>query len=344
MKLEPGQAMTLGGGGVDVHDAKALLVALLAKVHPLQAAGIGHHGGLCPQNLVFVDVAQGNVVDLGLLQVSGHQHVVLAEHHGPFGTDGGAVDGKVGGDDGGNLGVQLPGPGVDGGGHAPFHFLAHFVDGLAAGILPAQQRAAAGPRDGQDLQGPRASSDGVVLEGRANVDVGHPQGVEDLDGGGAANGVGQVVVADQQEGRDAGLGKAGQAFGELPLLGLGRVPALVGISGEQHQVYVFGQGIFNHLVEGGQEVAQPGGQASRRVGAPVVFDADVQVGEVEYAQRWTPLGWVLLAHQYTSGRRLQGRRSRALEAVTLTRQVHLSRINPWCGRGGSGSPSPDGDL
>jgi len=119
--------------------------------------------------------------------------------------------------------------------------------------------------------------------------------------------VGQVVVAGHEEDGDAGPGEAGQALGELPLVRLGGLAALVGVAGEEDQVGLVGDGVGDELVEGAEEVdearrvaqvapavlarREPAGQR-REVGLDegpaVALDADVEVREVDDAQTSPP--------------------------------------------------------
>ena len=98
-----------------------------------------------------------------------------------------------------------------------------------------------------------------------------------------AEDVGRVVVADQQEGGDSLGREPGNALGELALVGLGRVAALVGITAEQHEVDAVVDGEVDGLVEGVEEVHEPGRQAGVGVDAAVVLDPYVYVGKVEDA-------------------------------------------------------------
>ena len=93
-----------------------------------------------------------------------------------------------------------------------------------------------GQGQGGYLEGAARGFDEIGLDFVANIEAGDFQGVEDFYCGGAAHGVGQVVVADEEEDGDAGGGKGGEAAGELPLLGLVGVAAFVGVTGEEDEV------------------------------------------------------------------------------------------------------------
>ena len=97
VELEIRHPLALRRRGVQVHDAESFFVSFFAEVNPLQAAGVDHHGCVGTQDLVFVDMAQGNVIDLGPVQCADQEHVVLTQHHGAFRADGGPIHRYVGG-------------------------------------------------------------------------------------------------------------------------------------------------------------------------------------------------------------------------------------------------------
>ena len=99
----------------------------------------------------------------------------------------------------------------------------------------------------------------VDVRAVGDINILNRQGIEDFGAGRPADSVGQVVVADQQEDGDAVAGQLVYAFGKLPLLGLARLTALVGVTAEEDQVYPVFQGIIYHLVEGGDKVKEARG-------------------------------------------------------------------------------------
>ena len=88
------------------------------------------------------------------------------------------------------------------------------------------------------------------------------------------------MVADNEEDRDALGGEPGDAFGELTLVRLAWVAALVRVAAEQRQVHPLGHGALDHIVQRGKEVTQPGRQPRLGVRPAVVLYAYVDVGEV----------------------------------------------------------------
>ena len=75
------------------------------------------------------------------------------------------------------------------------------------------------------------------------------QSIKNLGGGSPADSIRQVVVADEEEDGDAIGGEAVNALGELSLLGLGGLTALIGIAAEEDKVDFVFQGIIDHLVQ-----------------------------------------------------------------------------------------------
>ena len=124
------------------------------------------------------------------MQVAGAELVILAEHHGALRAELSAVDGDVGGEDGGDVGVQMLGGVAYALGEKGLESLVYLFDGEAAGVFPAEEGAALGPGQGGNLKGAVGGLDEVGLDLVAHVEAGDFQGVEDFNGGGAAHGVG----------------------------------------------------------------------------------------------------------------------------------------------------------
>ena len=91
----------------------------------------------------------------------------------------------------------------------------------------------------------------------------------------------QVMVANEEEGGDVAGGKAVDAFGEFPLLGLVWFTGLIGIAAEQDEVRAVFQGIIHQPVEGGKEVQGSGRESGFRINMPVGLYTQVQVGKME---------------------------------------------------------------
>ncbi len=67
------------------------------------------------------------------------------------------------------------------------------------------------------------------------------------------------MVADEEKDRDTAGGQAIDAFGKFPLLSLGRLTTLIGVTTKEEQVYLLFKGIVYHLVKGVQEIIEAGG-------------------------------------------------------------------------------------
>ena len=186
--------------------------------------------------------------------------------------------------------IQFRNAGRDALGHPPFQFRPHFVDIQPPGLLPGQHTAPARPGDSYNLERPGRRGDAIGLETAADLDARHGQGRENFHGVGPAAGVGQVVIAHQQKHRKAGRYQAADAAGKLPLMGLGRVAALIHISGQQNQIHFLGQGKLRYFVQGTEKIPQSGGKAGSRVEAAIVLHADMQVGKMQDTHRETSCG------------------------------------------------------
>ena len=137
----------------------------------------------------------------------------------------------------------------------------------------------------------------------------------------------QVVVANQEKSGDAAGGQSAQPTREFPLVGLRRIAPLVRVSGQQHEVHGVGQGVFNQFVESLQEVGEARGQAGIGIGTPVVFDADVEVGEMQYAHDES---------NYTQARAVARTGERFSQGVSM---IGPNRVEGMARAPGRGGPS-----
>jgi hypothetical protein len=138
-----------------------------------------------------------------------------------------------------------------------------------------------GQRD--HLERARARLDHMQTRTIGDRDPFDGQGLEDLDRVRAPSSRRNVVVAGQDDDRQAGAADAVDALGELALVGRVWDAAFVNIAGDQDDVHALGQAIIDRLVQPRQVVVQPGVQAGGRIDPAVVFRADVQVGQVEHS-------------------------------------------------------------
>jgi hypothetical protein len=67
-----------------------------------------------------------------------------------------------------------------------------------------------------------------------------------------------MVTDEKKDGNTTGR-QAINAFGKFPLLGLGRLATLIGVTTKEGKVYLVFQGVVYHLVKGVQEVLETGG-------------------------------------------------------------------------------------
>jgi len=93
------------------------------------------------------------------------------------------------------------------------------------------------------------SWDAVNIGAVRDINIFDGQSIKNLGGGRPTYSVRQVVVANEEEDRDAISGQEVNSFGKFPLLGLGRLTALVGIAAEEDKVYLIFQGIVYNLVK-----------------------------------------------------------------------------------------------
>ena len=107
------------------------------------------------------------------------------------------------------------------------------------------------------------------------------QRIEFLDGVGPPDGRGKVMVADQQQGTDAGLREADDAPAPFPLKSGRRRTVLVGIPGKNDQINFFGNGGVDDGIEGFKEIQDAQRQARFRVVAAIIGHVDMRVGEVQ---------------------------------------------------------------
>ena len=172
---------------------------------------------------------------------------------------------------------------ADGVGQPGLYGLVDLVRRHRAGFLVREVGAAPDPGEGDHLHWAGPRGDHVCLKGVARVDVADVQRAKNLQGACPACDEGHVVIADQQEYRHARRRQSRHSLGELSLVRLRGVAALVCVAAEQGQVGLAVDCVVDDLVEGGEEVDKAARQPCLRVGLAVVFDADMYVGKVDYA-------------------------------------------------------------
>ena len=88
------------------------------------------------------------------------------------------------------------------------------------------------------------------------------------------------MIADQQQGADAGLRKADDAFAPFALEGGRRGAVPVGIPGKDDQVHFFSDGRIDDGIEGFEKIQHAQRQARFGVVAAIVGHVDVGVGKM----------------------------------------------------------------
>jgi hypothetical protein len=177
--------------------------------------------------------------------------VLLADGHHFFRAERRADDPDVGGEYCRQAGVKPCGEGIDDIGQRFLHGLVELLEVEVLGVFFAEQSAAPQPGQRDDLDDAVFSRDFVNIRFVGDVDVFDGQRIEDFRAGGSADGIGQVVVADEQKYGHAAAGDPVYPFGEFSLLGLAGFAAFVGVAGKKHQVDVVVEGIIDQPVERG---------------------------------------------------------------------------------------------
>ena len=115
-------------------------------------------------------------------------------------------------------------------------------------------------------------------------DAGQSEGVEDFHGVGLAEGIRLIVVADQDDHGNPGLGEAPHAPGKGALPGGIGVAVLVDVAGEYGEVDIVVEGVVDGRVHRAGEIEQASVQAAGGVEAAVVLHAEMDVGEVQQVE------------------------------------------------------------
>ena len=103
-------------------------------------------------------------------------------------------------------------------------------------------------------------------------------------------GRGQVMVANYQQGGDAGLRKAHHAFTPFPLEGGCRGAVAVGVTAKEHQIHLFSDGRIHDRVQRFEEIKHTQGQTAFGVVPPEAVDINVRIGKMQDLQHNFPGG------------------------------------------------------
>ena len=284
-------------------------------------------------------MAQRHVVQGRAGERALHEDGVSAQEHGLLGAGARSVERYVGGEHGGYGRVEGVEPVGEKVGDPLLDLAVDVVYGEAAGLLSREVCTAPDPGQREDLQGAGAGVDYAGLQAFGGGDVGHGKRGEDVECAGASGDVGHVVVADEQEHGDAGLRETSDAPGELALVGLRGVAALVGVAGEQGEVDAAVDGVVDELVECVEEVTEARAQAGGRVGVAVALDADVHVREVEDTHGYRASHSSRLMPACRRMRVRSARPTSPLCGLGTRTRVWL-RIITWCCPAGNGPSKP----
>jgi hypothetical protein len=134
------------------------------------------------------------------------------------------------------------------------------------------------PGQRQDLKRTGTCFDHVQAGALSDCHAFQRQCIEDLDRVRAPGRRRDIVIADQDEDRQASPAQAQNAAGELALVGRVGCAILIHIAGDQYRVSTLGQPILDRFVQPVKVVDQPGVHAAGWVEPAVIFHANVQVG------------------------------------------------------------------
>ena len=111
--------------------------------------------------------------------------------------------------------------------------------------------------------------------------MGYFEGGEIFQGMRSSQGWGEVVIAHQQQGRDAGTRQAHDAPAPFTLKGGRRCAIFVGIAGEDHQVDFFFDGSIYNRIQRFEKVHDARRQSSLRIMTPVVRHINMCIGKMQ---------------------------------------------------------------
>ncbi len=257
-----------------------------AKVNALNGAGVndGRMGAVGVEMLVFVDVAQGHVIQPSVVDDAAAENQLLPQHDGALAAVFGALHAGVGGEDEGNVGIGRFHQFLHALGHPGLQLGEDIVVRFSGRFLAGHELAAGNPGHGDDLHRDAQFFRFQAVNAVSHVNVGHFQRVELVQGVGAPGGRRNVVIAYQQHRGNAGSRQAHDAPAPFALEGRVRIAVFVGIPGKDYQVNGFGKRTVYNGVQGLQEVHHAQGQSRHRVVTAVIGNVDVGVGKVQYAQ------------------------------------------------------------
>ena len=118
-----------------------------------------------------------------------------------------------------------------------------------------------------------------------DVHMGHFEGIERVEGMGAAQGGRKVMVAHQQHGGNACPRQPHDALAPLTNERWGGRAVFERVAREEHQIDLFFDGRLDNDIQRAQEIHHPHGQAGFGVVLAPVEHVDMGIGEVENAHQ-----------------------------------------------------------
>jgi hypothetical protein len=102
---------------------------------------------------------------------------------------------------------------------------------------------------------------------------------------GSAAGVGQVMIASQDDDGYLGLDQTPYTAGKGALPGRIRVAVLINIAGKDGEMYLACQGIINGVLYRALKIEQAAIEPGSDVKAAIIFHPEVYIGEMEDIER-----------------------------------------------------------
>ena len=270
--------------------AEALRIVLLAKVDPLQRTAVDDRRQTLAsgtQILMLVDVTQRDVIPAIISDRRGQDLDITTEHDAALAAPGCPADGQMPGEDARHIAVRV-GFGsqlIEQRGQFALKQRIGFGDGHSGGFhaIEDARTQRIGRSADDDLTALGGNNARLVLIG--DPDIRDRQRIVNLDARRLEHGRRQIVVADQHDQRRERQ-QVAHAPGKFALISRVGAARFEGIAREDRQVNVVFSGKLDHLVHAAQKIADAAAQAGFGVGFAVIFHADVDIGEMQHANRF----------------------------------------------------------
>ena len=235
----------------DFGEHEEFVVIGFAKVDPFDRAWINHWGLIAKVNILgFVNMSQGHIIEARIFDKSARQDQVFAQHNGPFVAVDRALNGAVGGQNSRDSRVQLVEPLGEHVADAIFQLLVELVGVFAGKLQRCHQPGTEDPRQTQDLHW-QSLEVGRFEEDRFidDVNMRYCQSGKFLKGMGAPSGRAEIMIANQQNRRNACSRKAHHASTPFTLKGGGRSAVFVGIACKDNHIHFFRDSGIHNCIE-----------------------------------------------------------------------------------------------